>query len=134
MENEKDKTASENTNEQPKPTDDVQMDIETVVPSAHQAEVTPGKSEDPADVEEEQPSDYSVNEPKEEHEEGKKVTEGEEGAEKPATDADQSGTDEASSPEKNVPDEEKESSETEETDSKNADSDNEHNGIETVTP
>ena len=100
MENENDKTAKENTNEQPKPTDDVQMEIETVVPSAHKAEVTPGKSETPVDVKEEQPTDDSTNEPKEEQEEGKKVTEGEEGAEKPATEADQSGTDEESSPEK----------------------------------
>jgi len=128
MENENDKTAKENTNEQPKPTDDVQMDIETVVPSAHKAEVTPGKDKTPVDDNEEQPAD----EPTEE--EGKKVTEGEEGAEKPATDADQSGTDEESSPEKQAPKQDDETGESAKTEDEDTRSNDDHNGIETVTP
>ena len=40
MENEKDKTAATNDNAQPKPTDDPQLAIETVVPEAHKTEVS----------------------------------------------------------------------------------------------
>jgi len=50
MENEKDKIAEENKSTQPKPTDDVQLDIETVVPSAHKEEVNPAEPVDENDT------------------------------------------------------------------------------------
>ncbi|MGO4876934.1 hypothetical protein [Pedobacter sp. AJM] len=125
---ENDKITNENKNAHPKPTDEVQKEIETVVPSAHQAEVTPGKSETPVDIKEDQPTDEPTKG------EGNKVTEGEEGAEKAATATDQSGTDEASSPEENTPEEEETNDAANAGEDDNKDSDHEHNGIETVTP
>ena len=108
MENEKDKTTEENTNIQPKPTDDVQMDIETVVPSAHKEEVDPSKPVDENTNEsQEQPKDtedtaeksdevaQTGSESKAPESEGLPVTEGEKGAET-ADQSEQSTTEEIS--------------------------------------
>ena len=115
---ENDKITNENKNEHPKPTDEVQKEIETVVPSAHKAEVTPGKPEKHDEVKDDQSTDES------ESEEGKKVTEGgdtDQSEEKPSA-TNESETNQEADIEDDTDNEGKEGS------------NNEHNGIETVTP
>ncbi|TCO30910.1 hypothetical protein EV200_101351 [Pedobacter psychrotolerans] len=115
---ENDKIANENKNEHPKPTDEVQKEIETVVPTAHKEEVTPGEPENQNEVKEDQSTDES------EDNDAEKVTEGEgtdQSEEKPSAST-ESETNQEADIEEDTDDEGKEGS------------DNEHNGIETVTP
>lgn len=138
MENEKDKTTEENTNTQPKPTDDVQLDIETVVPSAHKEEVDPSKPVDENTNEaQEQPKDnedtaeksaeaaQTGSESKAPESEGLPVTEGENSAET----ADQS---EQSTKEEISENEEATDEATEKQD--NINPDDKRDDIETVSP
>lgn len=122
---ENDKTTNENKNEHPKPTDEVQKEIETVVPSAHKAEVTPGKPEKHNEAKDDPATDES------EDKEAKQVTEGADQDEEKSSEAHESHTDQHETTESG-----EDNSDTEEgNDNKDQPaSNNEDHGIETVTP
>jgi len=79
MENEKRNQITDNdTPQQPKPNEDVQLEIETVVPSAHQNEVDPSKAEQVSrDDSTSDDSEETSPESKSPETEGREVTEGE---------------------------------------------------------